>query len=52
MITVPENPCEKEDMNPDDLHCLTCDGENTDEMCRENGVYDNCDTGVYISRCS
>ena len=50
-VAVPKNPCEEEDMNPDDLHCLTCDGAETDEDCRESGVYINCEPEVCCLEC-
>ena len=51
MIAVPENPCDKKNMTEGDLHCLTCDGADTDDDCRESGVYTNCDSGVRYFQC-
>ena len=40
------NPCEDENMNPEDLKCLACTDASSDKDCRENGVYEDCDGEV------
>ena len=40
------NPCEDEDMDPEDLKCLACTDASSDEECRENGEYEDCDATV------